>query len=535
MQNKLISTAKKLLTAAALAGSWLGTQNVEAQMSDYQLVPVVSPVSYFQDGQFQSPSDRPVEPLPEIIQTPPKPIVVANTEDLPKAPDESAQFEKLIQRLTTTPGEAEVKPAPQVDLSGDKIREQVKGMYDKEYAAGLPPDGWSDVSEEAWTHKFGGRILMDYVSWLDDSEIGGAPDYFEFRQIRLNVSGVGYGNYEYRLQVDFEPEVADTDGGVVVSRFGTVSLEDAFVGLRDVPLFGNVRVGHQKVHFSLSQMMNRSDLLFAERVPMSESSPMSDAPGFTPGREVGISSLTSSPNQNRTLGYGIYFDDINQTEKQRADDNMGLLLGGRSTFLPYYDEPSNGRYLVHFGSGFIWRKPHGGTVRFRGRPSLNEAPILLDSGTIFANEYRVTGLEFAAQAGPMMLQSEFMYATIDEFGPGQRQLYSYYVEGAYRLTGEHRNYNRSTGIFESLIPYENFWMLPGSRGWGAWELAARYSYTDFADSPTNSSLENIDLGVNWYWNSSISMQMNYIHPMTEGGAFGSTESDALLLRMGVYF
>lgn len=78
-------------------------------------------------------------------------------------------------------------------------------------------------------------------------------------------------------------------------------------------------------------------------------------------------------------------------------------------------------------------------------------------------------------------------------------------------------------------------MLPGSRGIGAWEVAAGYSNTDFDDSPVNSEMGVTSFALNWYLNANLRMQMNYIHPVTSGGLFGNTETDALMLRMAAYF
>jgi len=471
--------------------------------------------------EITSPSDiiRPdIQPLPSID----------SIQDLPKAPDDTDPIGRLIERLSTGEPGTEPKAKPS-DQSGQSIRDEIGKKYDQEFQAGFEDDGWENVSAEKFTCKPSGRILMDYVNWLDDSEIGGASDYFEFRQARLTLAGTGYGVYEYKFDMEFEPEVADTSGGSVVSTFGSVAMRDLFIGIKDMPLFGNVRVGNQKVHFSLSTMLARQDMTFAERPPMS------DPPGFSPLRKVGVSSMSHSADLNKTLGYGIYFADINDLAKERQDDNQGMLFGTRSTWLPFYDEPSDGRYLVHVGSGFIYSTPPDNALRFRGRPSIHEAPFMIDSGPLASNRYSVWGGELAIQRGAFLLESELMYSRVDEVAGGKRDLWGCYVEGSYRLTGEHRSYIREQGVFGRLTPYENCWLVPGSNGIGAWEIAARYSYTDFHDSPNNADLKNIDLGLIWYWTPDLRLDLNYIHPMTDGGTFGNTQSDALLMRMSVYF
>ena len=53
--------------------------------------------------------------------------------------------------------------------------------------------------------------MWDYVNFFNTdetlNELGADPDdYWEFRRIRLFMEGKGYGIYEYKIQLDFEPE-----------------------------------------------------------------------------------------------------------------------------------------------------------------------------------------------------------------------------------------------------------------------------------------------------------------------------------------
>ena len=45
----------------------------------------------------------------------------------------------------------------------------------------------------------------------------------------------------------------------------------------------------------------------------------------------------------------------------------------------------------------------------------------------------------------------------------------------YFLTGESENYNRKSGVFDRVTPYENFFLVPGENGnvFGAGRLAGR--------------------------------------------------------------
>ena len=73
--------------------------------------------------------------------------------------------------------------------------------------------------------------------------------------------------------------------------------------------------------------------------------------------------------QDVTWTGGMFFDSISESLKERIDDNQGYRVSGRLTWLPYYDEPSNGRYLVHTGRGrSVHERPGRPRSRFgRGR------------------------------------------------------------------------------------------------------------------------------------------------------------------------
>ena len=391
--------------------------------------------------------------------------------------------------------------------------------------ADKPPSDaqWQEISNRAWTGKVGGRVLTEGVTWIDDVD-GTQQNYFEIRQIRLELTGEGYGVLDYRVQVDYEPEV-DVDGTTV----GSVGMKDAFVGIQDIPLLGYVRLGHFKVFFSHDQILSRKDMTFMER------NPMSDPAGFTPGREVGVSSFNHTDDLRHTWAFGGFVDSISETTMQRLDDNQGFLAAGRYTWLPYYDEPSEGRYLLHLGAAAIYTHTQDDSGRFRQRPEIHEGDILIDTGAIAANDYWVLGTEALLQWGSFYAFNELMYTHVNEIGLGTRDLYGGYVELGYRLTGEHRQYNRQRGYFAGLSPHTNFWWVPGCQGIGAWEVAARYSFVDFTDSPNQSKYDSFAMALNWYWTPRTRLQLNWINPTTGGQPFGDATGSILLMRMAAYF
>ena len=68
-----------------------------------------------------------------------------------------------------------------------------------------------------------------------------------------------------------------------------------------------------------------------------------------------------------------------------------------------------------------------------------------------------------------------------------------------------------------MKPFQNFFLVNTcdgctESGWGAWQVAARYSYADFNDADVNGGIGSaFTLGVNWHWNPNSRLQFNYIH------------------------
>jgi phosphate-selective porin OprO/OprP len=78
------------------------------------------------------------------------------------------------------------------------------------------------------------------------------------------------------------------------------------------------------------------------------------------------------------------------------------------------------------------------------------------------------------------------------------------------LTGEHREYDTSRGIFTGTSPKRYFHFK--KEGWGAWEVALRHSYIDLNDKDISGGEErNFTLSLNWYFTSKTRIMFNYVH------------------------
>jgi phosphate-selective porin OprO/OprP len=107
-----------------------------------------------------------------------------------------------------------------------------------------------------------------------------------------------------------------------------------------------------------------------------------------------------------------------------------------------------------------------------------------------------------------MLGFEYLGTDVDAPLSGDPFLSGYYLTGTWALTGEMRDYRKRSGTFNPL-PVAR----PVSQGgWGAVELAFRYSNTDLNDGALEGGEMDIySLGVNWWFTRSTHLSMNYRH------------------------
>ena len=317
-------------------------------------------------------------------------------------------------------------------------------------------DARADVSAKKWTVKLGGHVQGDLINWATASPaIVDAKDYFEFRRLRLVADGTGYETYDFRLQMTLEPETVGTNPpGIVTSP----DVKDAYFSMNEIPWLGRFRIGNFFVPFSLEQVTNDTYNAFLER-----SIPTQGV--FAVDREVGIAFYNSNDDHSITWTYGVFLDSISEALKERIDDNQGTRVSGRVTWLPYYDEPSQGRYLVHTGVGILYTDDYDNRFRLRTRPQIREGPFLIDTGPLDASSYTTGNLEAAIVYGSFAIQSEAFLSTASLDGGDEQTTSGAYVHATYFLTGENRIFERfgqHGAQFVRNVPKRNFLIVPGS-------------------------------------------------------------------------
>ncbi len=379
-----------------------------------------------------------------------------------------------------------------------------------------------------FTMKIGGMILGDggYIGADNDLKIafpdqeGGEAD---FRRLSLVVSGTirplsaikdrkettedqrgpvrdtitAYAPYdavEFKVDIDFA-QVRD--------------IKDNWIRFPNVPFLGHFTFGHWKEPFSLEELTPIANITFMERALPTDA--------FALGRNLGIRYDGATSNQRITWGLGGFlntgsFSDVGEATDRLSEAN-GFNITARLTGLPWCEE--EGARLLHLGLSYSHGvrddKDEEDTVGFRARPeSRLTDERLVDTGEFFVERVNKINPELAIVSGPLSLQGEYFHTSTDADDEGDPQFWGFYVLGSYFLTGEHRNYDRSRGVFSRLRPERNFHPLEG--GWGALELGLRYSFIDLNDEAIRGGKEsNFTAGLNWYLTPHSRFMFNYIY------------------------
>lgn len=407
------------------------------------------------------------------------------------------------------------------------------------------------------TVRLSGLLQADMGAFDQDptskATLGDIQNGVDFRRARLQAIGSVAEFTNYSVEVDF-------------ATAGRPSFMDIWGEQTHVPVLGNVRIGHFRQPFGMDAMQSIRQLDFLER-----SLPFQ---AFVPFRRVGIMAYDTSDDQMTTWAYSIFrtggFNDAPLGDSRFAvdlGDNGGFSFSGRATHLLWYDEPAAGRYLLHIGGSYDYGRitagtDAGNTYQARAVPEffIGDAagggltavgtPFFVDTGRLPADQFNLFGVELAGQYGPAHFQAEYLATVVDQTNAPDVYYDGAHVQAGFFLTGEHRTYSRTAGVFDRVHPFTEFFSLDsGFCGWGAWEIVGRWSFLNLTDSdaapltvvpgipvsPNPGRMHDTTLGLNWYWNSYTKVQVNWIHAFLDNQALGDSDTNIYAARFHLDF
>ena len=465
-------------------------------------------------------------------------LAVANMAHAQLVPDDGYAYVRstadVADGYTALPAgfkDAEVDLAAEVaELRAWKESVERKEAEKKKKAAGAP------------TVKVGGRIFLDTAMFNQNAasvtQVGDAQNGTELRNARIFLKGEAFHVVDYKIEFDFAGTTTVDSGGVVDGKtIEQVLFKDVYMGISELPLLGHVRAGHFKEPFGLEQLNSAKYITFMERS-------LGDTGIFVPGRNVGVMAFDYSENERMTWAIGGFINHTPENPPRYISDNGQGAVTMRLTYLPWYDEATGGRGLLHVGAGYSYRVNGTDTLQLLSRPESHMAPYVLDTGTIAnAPNYQIYNGELAFVYGAFSAQAEYFGLALNRNGGfGNQNFNGCYVNLSYFLTGENRVYNRHAGAFNGRIkPFGNFFRVRDENGCvqtgiGAWEVAYRYSYGDLIDGPINGGRTgDHTVGLNWYLNPYMRMMFNYIHSTTDDANALDGDIDIFQMRAQIDF
>ncbi len=354
-----------------------------------------------------------------------------------------------------------------------------------------------------------GYVNADYRAFKGD----GAPaDTYVLRRARFGFQGNYGDNYQFAILAD----PAATSGSI---------LRDVYLNAKVKSQF-QIQVGQFKVPFAQEAGLGVTNLDFVERALTSmlypDAASAYRSPGGTIHGDIHSGEVQYWVGAFNGKGFGIA-NTTNQPE-----------VLGRLRFYPWRKNKDSVLQALAFGGSIDYGRTRalsneqsfGGTLP---DTAYNFFPNFMVNGPI----WRYNG-EFTYLKGPWALRGEYDQIQMhrDQLGsltyggigfvnlPG---IYgkAYYVSTTYLLTGEKRPENGTPRVRHPMLGPET--PGGGAKGWGAWELAARYSWIHArepglaipilftpGDVPEfNAHTDAFTAGINWYPNYWVKYQVNF--------------------------
>ena len=410
----------------------------------------------------------------------------------------------------------------------------------------LPADPTENVltgSDPAWprtyelrpgvTFRLRGRIDTDAIwstqSPANKATFGDLQDVVGLRRARIGAEGQLGSDSRYLAEIDLAP-------GIVVPR-------DVYLALGNRQQSGEGQFGHFREPFSLEGGTSARYFAFMERSPVNL---------LDPARNWGLGFFRENLDANSSLALGVFHAGTDAGDFQGGDGSTVGFTGRLTTALV---NERNGERLLHLGIALSERLPESGVILINQQP---RTPLLDlgDSSTtpfvpvirIPASFQQIINLQFAAANGPLWTQAEWYGSLIDQTGGGLVFFRGSHVDCGWFITGEHRGYDSSNGTFGAIRVNRPWLRSPADsdrpRGWGAWELTARFTYLDFFDrdtppgpsgQPIGIRLPQATFGLKWYLSDRVRLILNYSYDVPNHINTGTSTANIFATRLAVFW
>jgi len=355
---------------------------------------------------------------------------------------------------------------------------------------------WNKFNTKYISGLFNGALVLDRLEWLSqdansESQLGdlSTSSIGVIRGLRFGF--VGTFNFK-------RPWVYTVIGATraFASGFGESDKSSfALYDLRlDIPLFSNMNmsIGKQKEPISLERM---TMLLF---LPIQERSAASDA--LLTARNWGIVFNGTAFNSRSSWAVGAF---NNWIDSGNTFGDNSYQFTGRATAIPYLSADESN--LLHLGMGLRY-SDFKTEVNGKTEAEFYQSPIFVETGLFSAEASFTYNLEAYWRKGPLLLGGEYIGVNINSSANDNPGVHGYNVGLSWVISGEMRSYRKKSGIFNP-VPVSK---PVNTGGWGAWEVAFRFSTLDLTDGTLNGGImDTYSFGLNWWLTPRAQFSPNY--------------------------
>ena len=345
----------------------------------------------------------------------------------------------------------------------------------------------------------GYKLWFDSRAQADGAVYFGAPDYADPIG---NGTSIRRARFAVKAQIDknwygeFDMDLAN----------GLVELKDAMVRYTGVPNL-DLQVGNFKENFSIQRNTTSRYLQFIER-PMVCSA-------LAPSRHLGFNAkyakdwIWASAGVFAQKVAGVEEWDLTADNNKDFGRNSGYSATAKLVFRPLYKMDNAS---LHIGGAVSYRTPKVtddsyGCYRASARNSTNiNRKKYLDTNNLpgFHHNLLYTA-ELAGHWNGLRYEAAYMatdvYFNADAADNVTKHFGGWYVQAGYLLFGGKQRYDAKGGKYTKV---------ERGRKWGDIELCGRYEFCDLNSGTVyGGSSEAYTVGLNWYVNDNVKMQLNY--------------------------
>ncbi|MBR1706301.1 MAG: hypothetical protein IJ721_05885 [Bacteroidales bacterium] len=347
----------------------------------------------------------------------------------------------------------------------------------------------------------GYKVWFDTRAQVDGAVYFGAPSYADpigngtsIRRARFAIKGQVDENW----YGEFDMDLAN----------GLVELKDAIVRYTGIPNL-DLQVGNFKENFSIQRNTTSRYLQFIER-PMVCSA-------LAPSRHLGFNAKYakdwlwfSAGAFSQKIAGQEEWDNVADNNKDFGR-NSGYSLTTKVVFRPLYklDNAS-----LHIGAAYSYRTTttdlatgEWGTYRASCRNSTNiNRKKYLDTNNLPGFDHNnLWTVELAGHWNGLRYEGAYLADNVrfkaDAADPAAKNFKGWYLQAGYLLFGGRQRYDANGGKYTKV---------ERGRKWGDIELCGRYEFCDLNDGAVfGGSAEAYTLGLNYYVNNNVKMQLNY--------------------------